>query len=247
MRIIVSIDDTDNIYSRGTGELAEILAEILEGKGWGKSQPITRHQLYIHPDIPYTSHNSAMCFEAEITPLYLEVFTCLAGEFLEKESASGSDPGLCIVVPDNLKNVQELIDYGYRAKEDIITKEEAYTLAARLNIHLSEHGGTGDGIIGAMAGAGLRMTANDGRFRGQLKLSSHNGVLSVGEIKRQGIIETVRSLEGHMLLDDDEQIRLGEKIKGVMLNGQCTLLVFPTSREGSPHWETCNKRQLKIY
>ena len=62
MEILVCIDDTDNIESRGTGELASMLADDLENNGWGLCRPVTRHQMLIHPDIPYTSHNSSMCF-----------------------------------------------------------------------------------------------------------------------------------------------------------------------------------------
>ena len=92
--ILVCIDDTDNIDSRGTGELAAMLADIIEEKKWGTSTPVTRHQLLIHPDIEYTSHNSSMCFEAEIEAEYLADITCFSMDFLLNESAEGSDPGL---------------------------------------------------------------------------------------------------------------------------------------------------------
>jgi len=42
--ILLCIDDTDNIDSRGTGELATLLAGIIEEKKWGTSTPVTRHQ-----------------------------------------------------------------------------------------------------------------------------------------------------------------------------------------------------------
>ena len=35
MHIVLCIDDTDNIDSRGTGELATLIAEAIEEKGWG--------------------------------------------------------------------------------------------------------------------------------------------------------------------------------------------------------------------
>ena len=66
MQILISIDDTDNLDSRGTGEIASLIAEAVQQKGWGTTGMVTRHQLLVHPDIPYTSHNSAMCFTAEI-------------------------------------------------------------------------------------------------------------------------------------------------------------------------------------
>ena len=102
MNIFVCIDDTDNIDSRGTGELASLLAKALEKNGWGESQAVTRHQMLVHPDIPYTSHNSSMCFAAEIAAEHLSALTEFAKEFLVRESAEGSDPGLCIVNLDAL-------------------------------------------------------------------------------------------------------------------------------------------------
>lgn len=246
MKILVSIDDTDNIDSRGTGELASMLGELLEGKSWGEAQAVTRHQLLVHPDIPYTSHNSCMCFAAEMENGFLGEYIKCAGDFLQRESAPGSDPGLCVVDIEHLQKPEELISFGYKAKEYIISKQEAYELAGRLNIHLSEHGGTGDGVIGALAGAGLRMTGNDGRFRGKMKIKNAGDLISVGEIKSLTSIELVKSLDGQLILNDIEMIRLGEKIKAVMLDGKCTLLVFPTEIN-YPEWQTCTTQQLKVF
>ncbi len=249
MKILVSIDDTDNIDSRGTGELAAMLAQLLEEQGWGKAQDVTRHQLLVHPDIPYTSHNSCMCFSADIGAAYLETYITYAGEFLKRESAPGSDPGLCIVALENLGSPEKLIAFGYKAKEHIICKEEAYQLAGRLHIHLSEHGGTGQGVIGAMAGAGLRMTGNDGRFRGKFKIRVAGEVASVAEIKHQTGVEVVKSLDGLVLLSNNDRVRLGETVKAVLLDGKSTLLVFPTGVDNPDQvqWQTCSKNQLKVY
>ncbi len=52
MRVLVGIDDTDNLDSRGTGELASELATAIDANGWGQSGFVSRHQLLIHPDIP---------------------------------------------------------------------------------------------------------------------------------------------------------------------------------------------------
>ena len=159
MRILVAIDDTDNLESRGTGEIASLIAGALQEKGWGTTSIVTRHQLLVHPDIPYTSHNSSMCFAAELHGDRLEQVISFAGAFLDHECAEGSDPGLCVAVLDRVGPASELVSFGRRAKQEVITMTEAFTLAARLGVHLSEHGGTGQGVIGALAGAGLRLWA----------------------------------------------------------------------------------------
>jgi len=151
MQILISIDDTDNLESPGTGYLISRIAADLESNGWGKSSFVTRHQLLVHPDVPYTSHNSAMCFSAEIEENCLKNVIHYASEFLVRESATGSDPGLCVAVIDSLLNPDELISFGRSAKESVLTKESAYERAQQLGLHLSEHGGTGQGVIGALA------------------------------------------------------------------------------------------------
>jgi len=248
MKILVCIDDTDNIDSRGTGELASLLAAALEQQRRGTAGPVTRHQMFVHPDIPYTSHNSSMCFTASINPKYLASFTVFAQEFLARESAEGSDPGLCIVNLEKLTSQDDLITFGRKAKKQIMTKNEAYSLAHRLKIHLSEHGGTGLGIIGALAGTGLRLTGNDGRLRGKLKVKTDSDAARVAEIKQQTGVDVVKSLDGYVL-DDAETVRLGEKIKAVLLEGKTTLLVYAQTEgcQGRSVWQTCNRQQLSEY
>jgi len=243
--ILVCIDDTDNIDSRGTGELASIMAATIEEKCWGKATPVTRHQLLIHPDIDYTSHNSSMCFEAEIEPEHLADITRFSMDYLVNESAEGSDPGLCIVLLDTLKDKKELINYGCRAKKSVLSKKTAYALAKKLDIHLSEHGGTGIGVIGALAGTGLRLSGNDGRFRGHFKIDRQSDIVSIGQIKEQTHVECVKTLDGEFLLDS-EQIKLGNKVKAVLLENKSTLMVYKNIEEPDV-WQTCTKQQLKNY
>ncbi len=243
MKTYVCIDDTDILGSRGTGHLASMLIERIEEKGWGKCSYITRHQLYFHPDIPYTSHNSAMCFVIEHDQ---EIFTELrdyAIDFLLAESEDGSDPGLCIAEYDQIKDHQALMDYGKRAKSEILTKQIAYDLANEVGVHLSEHGGTGGGVIGALAGVGLRLTGNDGRIKGKMTFPIPGDTLTVEQILANSDIDRVQSLDGGELLSPDTQIKLGEKVKAVFLDYQKVLLVF--FEDGV--WKTCVKEQLRQF
>jgi hypothetical protein len=248
VKVLVCIDDTDNAYSKGTGKLTAEIIEKIEERKWGKCFRITRHQLFVHPDIPYTSHNSAMCFAAELDKSHINDLTGYVSRYLAGHSAEGSDPGLCIAVPDRLSNPDLLIKFGFRAKEMVMEKKDAYLLAGKLGIHLSEHGGTGQGVIGALAGAGLRLGGNDGRFRGRLKIEAPNNLISVHDILTRPDVDLVRSLQGSVL-DNDELIRLGEKVKTVLSKGKSILPVHPvgTGAPGEVRWETCTKEQLKIF
>lgn len=247
MQVIVSIDDTDNLESKATGQLAQQIAKTVEAESWGKIHGVTRHQLLIHPDIPYTSHNSAMCFAAELGAEYLAELIAYASGFLESESAEGSDPGLCVVSLDTLKSAGDLISFGRKAKEIVISIEEAYAVAKRLDVHLSEHGGTGQGVIGALAGAGLRLSGNDGRLQGSLKVKAENGLLSVREICAQTLIKSVQSFDGTRLAEDC-LVCIEGIVKPVVIEGKFVLLVLPADQNtdgNQANWRTCGKRELE--
>jgi hypothetical protein len=245
MKILISIDDTDNIESRGTGELAELLGTGITAKGWGKCGPVTRHQLLVHPDIPYTSHNSSMCFRADISADMLNAITDYCCSALAAESAPGSDPGLCVLAPQLLEEPEALMSYGRKAKTTVILKKEAYEMAAALGIHLSEHGGTGQGVIGALAGAGLRLTGNDGRFKGKLRIPSRNGTATVKEIRDFGV-DIVKTVAG-VALDDLEAVHVGEWVKLVLLDEKAVLIVVPTQESSGPAWKASDKRIFRDY
>ncbi|MHB1420154.1 MAG: hypothetical protein ACYCX4_11330 [Bacillota bacterium] len=249
MQVLVCIDDTDNLESKGTGYLAARIAQAIEDEGWGRSDRITRHQLFVHADIPYTSHNSAMCFGADVDADSLDRLINHASEILQRESATGSDPGLCVAVPALIYQPELLIDFGKNAKQTVLTKQKAYDLAKRLGIHLSEHGGTGQGVIGALAGVGLRLSGNDGRFRGKLQIAGENEVVTVWEILNHPYVDEVRSMAGDLIINGDDLVRLGEKVKTVLLEGKSVLLVCPAADENVSEicWQTCTKEQLKIY
>lgn len=245
MQILLSIDDTDNLESRGTGELASIIAQELEANGWGSASFVTRHQLLVHPDIPYTSHNSAMCFRAEIVEGALEQVIAYASSFLERESAPESDPGLCVAVLDRVAAPEELISFGRKAKESVLTKVEAYSLAASLGVHLSEHGGTGQGVIGALAGAGLRLGGNDGRLKGSIKVAA--STMRVHELLELPEVDRVVCLAGGTVRDED-LVLIGEKSKTVLLDGASVLLVSKAEAdESGAGWQTLHRKELRRY
>jgi len=248
MKIFLCIDDTDNIESKGTGSIASEIAGVIETSGWGNCQSITRHQLLVHPDVPYTSHNSSMCFTAEIKEECLESVIQGAILQLEAESAEGSDPGLCVVMPERLTQLQqhEIVEFGLKAKREVLTKEQAYQLAESLSIHLSEHGGTGQGVIGALAGVGLRLTGNDGRFKGHHKLKSDKLTVTVQEILDETSIEMIRTESG-LILDHDQKVRVGDKLKSVFLNQKPVLLVEPANFDGETMWQPSTGGTLKKY
>ncbi len=246
MDILICIDDTDDIDSRGTGEIAELLAQGLAEKSLARCGRVTRHQLLIHPDIAYTSHNSSMCFPAEIDAGALAAVTSWCQATLARESVEAADPGLCIVVPDRLTRPQTLVAYGQDAKERVFSKDEAYQIAGDLGVHLSEHGGTGLGVIGALAGAGLRLSGNDGRFKGKFAIpGDEDGVARVGDLGPYGV-DSVRTFDG-AVLGDEERVVVSGECKLVLLAGEAVLLVSPTSGAAAAPWAVVERRALRSF
>jgi hypothetical protein len=245
MNILISIDDTDDIDSRGTGEIAELMAQGLTDKGLASCGRVTRHQLLIHPDIAYTSHNSSMCFPARIDEASLEAVTGWCQTALATESVEAADPGLCVAAVDRLAEPDALVAYGRSAKERVFSKAEAYQIAAGLGVHLSEHGGTGIGVIGALAGAGLRLSGNDGRFKGKFAIPSQGGIASVDQIGSHGV-DSVQTFEGDVLGGEELVVVAGE-CKLVLLGGKAVLLVAPTSGADPAPWAVVDRKALRSY
>ena len=245
MNLLISIDDTDDIDSRGTGEIAELLAQGLAGNGLASCGRVTRHQLLLHPDIAYTSHNSSMCFPAQIADESLDAVTSWCQTMLAVESVAAADPGLCVVAVERLSEPEALVAYGYDAKERVFSKDDAYQKASDFGVHLSEHGGTGIGVIGALAGAGLRLSGNDGRFKGKFTLPSDDGIAQVGDIRRHGV-DSVQTLAGDAL-GDDVLVRVGDECKLVLLGGDAVLLVTPSGDAGAAPWAVVDRKALRSF
>lgn len=243
MNIIIAIDDTDNYTSMGTGELLEIMVAELADKGWFVSEGITRHQLPIMEKIRYTSHNSAMAVYGKSDFAVLREMTDFCENYIKEHAALGSDPGLCIVVPELLDDKDRLLTYGMRALNQYIEKKEAYALAERLNgVHLSEHGGEGIGVIGALAGASLRLGGNNGRFKGFFTVEDCVEA-TVQELLGHPKIDEVRHISGEALKLTDT-IGLGERLKTAYQNNKSVLLITGKRNE---RYRTLTKQEMKDY
>lgn len=190
----LAIDDTDNLESKGTGWLARRLANEVCRTFNAVFGGVTRHQLYLHPDIPYTTHNSSACMYLVVdegTPA--DIFDFAAG-LVAGLSAPGSDPGISLAGAEVAEPVQE---FGRRAQRTVITMDEAVKLAAGQNIFLKELGGTGQGIIGALAAIGLRAGGFDGRYLDLPGIRDLRGIVRVKDIIDNSGIDRVIDTEHH--------------------------------------------------
>lgn len=190
--IYISLDDTDMIGTRGTGRLARDIAATLE-KDY-RLGAVTRHQLFVHPSIPYTSHNSAAVIHIEteknFSPkdIFNQVKEIMLDEFIE-----GSDPGLAVALSTQI--TPSLIIFGQDAKNQVLTVERAKKVSENAGIFLEELGGTGQGIIGATAAVGLAASGSDGRVLHFNKIRKYTGITEVSVLKGSGINE-IYTLDG---------------------------------------------------
>ena len=218
----IAIDDTDDIgYLTSTGEICEEIKEHVE-RYYSRATPITRHQLLLHEDIPYTSHNSSMCFSCHLSESEFEKIKIFVTDYVMTMSASSSAPGICMGFEKDIINKSTLISYGLDAKKKVLTKESAYKMAEEQNLFLTELKNRGDGIIGALAGVALRLSGNDGRIKGKVILNKKS--ITIKELLAFGLFDEVREKNGAMA-NINHSIILKEYLKGVYLQHKAVLLV----------------------
>ena len=184
MKAYFGFDDTDTRDSAyGTGKLVRWFQDAMP-QGC-RCLGVVRQQLLVCDEIPYTSHNSAACLIADMPePDLLPDAIERAANHLKHYAADGSDPGLCVVTELD-SSIGSLIDFGHYCTRAVASQRQA--LKAVKKAHLSGHGGTNDGIIGAAAAVGLTVSGWSGRFIefGNLR-SLPDGVL-VSELNQMGV------------------------------------------------------------
>jgi hypothetical protein len=223
MTLFIAIDDTDNEESIGTGRLSRMLADELSQRGLVSNTSITRHQLLVHPDIPYTSHNSSACIEATVNGATIEEVATVSRAFLIENYHETANPGLCVVDKDSVPDA--LQQFAYRAQRQVIKIKEARELANGLGVFVWWYGETGQGCIGALAGVGLRSTGNDGRFIALAGIRDLRGVMNVGSILQQSAIQKVVSDTGEVL-SDKEVMDTQDWVRPTLCNSEAVLSVI---------------------
>ncbi|MBP7765255.1 MAG: hypothetical protein K4445_02620 [Deltaproteobacteria bacterium] len=230
MRIYIGFDDTDILGSEfGTGKLVRRFEQKLPAgyRVWG----VVRQQLLVDPAIPYTSHNSSACMVVDVnSPSSGAELIALAALHLERTALAGSDPGLCLAAADQ-PALAALRDFGLWCTARIVTQDEARRAAA--GAHLSSHGGTGDGIIGAAAAVGLTASGWSGRFIEFSGLRNFPATTTVGDLARTGI-RTVSLDRDAFAPRPDDRVDTKGWLRPRLWGGQAVLPVNPV---GPGLWE----------
>ncbi|MGI6393523.1 MAG: hypothetical protein ACOX2F_02135 [bacterium] len=242
MRIYVAFDDTDTIdCGRGTGKLARWFEELLPDccSLFG----IVRQQLLKRADIPFTSHNSSLvCIIEAKNDKIIDELIERGAKHIANHFVQGSDPGLCVCT-ENSDALKTLVPFGQNCLCDKVSQKDAYLAAD--GCHLSGHGGTNDGIIGAAAGVGLTHLGMHGRFNelksGNMNLRDIPKKTTVKFLKSYGI--EILSLErsGKSPVDEDI-IDNGGWLRPLLFLGKP---VLPVICDGFGNWKTSMRKEDK--
>ncbi len=232
----MGFDDTDTITSgRGTGKLARWFEkELPEGCHlWG----VVRQQLLVDDAIPYTSHNSSACAVLDCREDFpISSIIARATEHIERHFISGSDPGLC-VVSESERSLPGIISFGRLCTFRVVKQQEA--LIAAGDAHLSGHGGTNDGIIGAAAAVGLTADGWSGRFIEFQGLRHFPESLSVAELQDRGI-RVVSTDKEARLVPVHDIVHTSGWLRPHLWGREPILPVVPRGRN---EWETISKKR----
>jgi tRNA(Ile2) C34 agmatinyltransferase TiaS len=238
MKVYIGFDDTDNLDADiGTGKLARRFETLLpEGT---RLQGVVRQQLLVDDRIPYTSHNSSACLIVEVPEIaLLETLRERAVGHIEKESLTGSDPGLCIAWGDN-GAFGPLMEFGRLCTERVVTQAEALTAAG--GFHLTGHGGTNDGIIGAAAAVGLTASGWSGRFIEYERLRDLPGNVTVGELEMRGMRVVSMDRDG-VLPRSEDRVDTKGWLRPRLLGHRAVVPVLPS---GNGLWYTLWEKRSK--
>jgi hypothetical protein len=202
---------------------------------WG----VVRQQLLFDERIPYTSHNSSACAVVDVSdPSLRDIILARAVNHIESESADGSDPGLCFACEGD-SALTEVMTFGRLCAARIVTQQEA--LQAASGIHLSGHGGSNDGIIGAAAAVGLTASGWYGRFIEFAGLRRFPDTVAVSELERNGI--SIVSLDRDASIPSPEDMVFTKEWLRPRLWGQKAIL--PVMMRGENLWETIGEKRKK--
>jgi hypothetical protein len=240
MKMYVGFDDTDHRGSRyGTGKLVRWFRKALP-PGW-TCIGVVRQQLLVCSGIPFTSHNSAACMVVDMPEdRQVDGLIQLAVEHIRQFALEGSDPGLC-VADERCRSLPDLIRLGAFCTHAIASQGQA--IEAARYAHLSGHGGTCDGIIGAAAAVGLTASGWSGRFIEFGNLRDYPEVVMVSDLGKDGIRVMSMDRDGQVPGPDDK-VYTHCWLRPRLMGNQAVMLV---KAKGRGEWENLHFKRVNSH
>jgi len=234
--IYVGIDDTDTLDSRGTNQLAKHMARRLAGRYF--CHRIVRHQLLDDPRVPYTSKNGSASllfeYQGDAAPPAISSFADELAQMMLDNFIPGSDPGLCVTTTV----AQPVIEFGRVCQREVVNKKMALQIAASAGVFLKDLGGTGDGIVGALAAVGIAASNDGGRIvQWRDWPDDLSGDQAVETLLQRDV--GLREFETQQTVTTG-RVDVGKHLRPNWVNGQCVL--FVTRQPSQPNYWKALKR-----
>jgi hypothetical protein len=146
----IGVDDTDDGESGATFALTLSLVDMLSSIEGVRR--ISHNVGFLYPDVPLkTAGNAVSYIELAVKKELVESLIQQAAEYLKAETLS-SDTGMAVKL--GLKNCPELLSFARKARNGIVTLEEAMAAARKSRVRTYEITGK-RGLIGAVASLGM--------------------------------------------------------------------------------------------
>jgi hypothetical protein len=226
--MLIGIDDTDIVGSRGTNQLAKAIVKEL-ADDW-RCVWIIRHQLFFDPRVPYTSKNgsASICLEPRNGVGDVVLLTDRFRKLMQDDFIEGSDPGLCIASEVD----ESIIAFGRKCQQELVTQTEAIQIASAAGISLEGLGGTNDGQIGALAAVGLAQSGDDGRIvQWQEWTEDLREIQPVANIREREV--DLRDHQTNELVTQGT-VNLVKKLRPNLRGGRAVLFVKPNTQPDIP-------------
>ena len=162
--------------------------------------------------------------------------------FLVRKSPT---PDYASLIWDRLRYKKRLVRFGNAAKKMILKKRDALDVADlhRQAVYLSEHGGTGGGVIGALAGCGLRLSGYDGKVKGKFKPPVENQVMTVGELCQMFSLSMAMDKD-QQVIEASDTVRFCCPTKAVFWDHDAAIYLAK-DKSGNAYWRVYSIQELK--
>ena len=239
-QFVVGIDNTDGAGCEGTGALTMALAAEVESAGWGQSLGVTRHQLFDSPKLSVDNGNYCYALGIQTTHSILDLEDEVV-DFVRAHAAKDADPGIAIM--SRHSDMPHILAFGRRAQTELMRLDWAQTFANEANVSLRALGNKRDGVVGALAAAGLRGGGADGVFIDLPAIREIEGVLRAGEIRERTTVETILDAEGEPL-DRDDRVETNGYLRP-RLEGGKPVIHTRRSADDRHFWTVVGRRPLR--
>ncbi|MFC2115386.1 hypothetical protein ACFLTU_02870 [Bacteroidota bacterium] len=131
-------------------------------------------------------------------------------------------------------------------KKEVLSTERARILANHYGVFIEGVTGTREGIIGALAGVGLRASGKDGRciWLAGTELRDLQGTYSIKEICRLTGIDAVIDQDGG-IIPSAEKIKTGDWVRPVIKNNRIILIAEKTKNNINYEWKVATADIIK--